>query len=178
MISNCDPRIASWDEDGESFTIFNKEMLAQKVIPNFFRHSNYSSFARGLNSYMFRRDSIANESYRISHRYSHPNFLRDRPELLQLIVPRRSRPSPTRPITDIVTQLKTANAQWEAYHFGVVDSLKNQIEQLSGDLSTLQDSVHHLERENESLRGRVETSNKFDWKEILSDEKFDNVENL
>ena len=177
MISNCDPRIATWDEDGESFTIFNKEMLAQKEIPKFFRHSNYSSFARGLNSYMFRRESMANENNGISHRYSHPNFLRGKPEILQLIVPRRNRHSSTRPITDIVNQLKAANAQWEAYHYGVVDSLKHQIEQLSDDLSSLQDSVHHLELENESLRKRVDTSNKFDWKEILNDEKLDYVEN-
>lgn len=54
---------ASWSETGDSFVVKNTQDFASKVIPCFFKHSNFSSFVRQLNFYGFRKvkaESILN----------------------------------------------------------------------------------------------------------------------
>ena len=38
--------IISWSPDGCSFVIFNFKEFTSKVIPQYFKHNNYSSFVR------------------------------------------------------------------------------------------------------------------------------------
>jgi len=186
MICTCDPKIAYWDEDGKSFTVFNRESLARKEIPKHFIHSNYSSFQRGSRTYMFKRESVLGENGEIYHRYSHPYFIKDQPKLLQLITPRK-RHSPHTQIkgsTDIFhtypTQPKNSvdnlDNHWKAYHDFVVGTLQHQVEELSSSLSILQnqveelssgppvllDSNEHLEQDDESMNKRLSSIINFD----------------
>jgi len=46
MISECDQNIASWTAEGDKFIVKNKEAFAAEVIPQYYDHSNYSSFTR------------------------------------------------------------------------------------------------------------------------------------
>ena len=39
----------SWSFDGASFEIFSPELLAEEVLPQYFRHNNFASFQRQLN---------------------------------------------------------------------------------------------------------------------------------
>ena len=140
MISTCDPKIAYWDEDGKSFTVFNRKLLARKEIPKHFIHSNYSSFERSSRSYMFKRESVLGENGEIYHRYSHPYFIKDQPKLLQMIATRKHHSPHTQQkgATDIFDN------NWKAYHDYVVGTLQHQVEQLSSRLSILQNQVEDL----------------------------------
>jgi len=90
MIDSCDPQIASWSDDGETFIVKDHEIFADKVIPQFFKHNNFSSFVRQLNFYGFRK--IRSEPLKLTEamdpeeskywRFRHPSFLRGRPDLL------------------------------------------------------------------------------------------------
>ena len=46
MIESCDSEIAGWDEDGLTFTVKDPNLFESKVIPQFFKHSKFSSFVR------------------------------------------------------------------------------------------------------------------------------------
>ena len=46
MIDSCDSDIAGWDEDGLTFTVKDPNLFESKVIPQFFKHSKFSSFVR------------------------------------------------------------------------------------------------------------------------------------
>lgn len=46
MISSCDTEIACWDEDGTTFVVKQPEKFEQTVIPQFFKHSKFTSFVR------------------------------------------------------------------------------------------------------------------------------------
>jgi len=46
MIDTCDPAIAGWSEDGETFVVKDPEKFESTIIPQFFKHSKFSSFVR------------------------------------------------------------------------------------------------------------------------------------
>ena len=55
MIDTCDPAIAGWTEDGEMFVVKDPDIFAAEIIPQYFDHNKFSSFARQLNFYGFRK---------------------------------------------------------------------------------------------------------------------------
>lgn len=65
---------------GDSFTVHNDKDFERDILTANYRHGKFSSFQRQLNMYGFRK--VADCSDRT---YSHPNFLRNRPELLSQV---------------------------------------------------------------------------------------------
>lgn len=55
MIEKCDSTVATWSPSGENFVVKNVEKFASSILPQYFKHSNFSSFARQLNFYGFRK---------------------------------------------------------------------------------------------------------------------------
>ena len=64
MVDTCDPAVCSWSEDGETFVVKHPKKFEQEIIPQFFKHSKFSSFVRQLNFYAFR-EIKTNDSIRI-----------------------------------------------------------------------------------------------------------------
>lgn len=65
MLETCPAHIACWSDSGESFYIKDPDAFAQKVIPQFFAHSNFSSFVRQLNFYGFRKVKSDSKSHQV-----------------------------------------------------------------------------------------------------------------
>jgi len=92
MIDTCDPSIASWTEDGEMFVVKDPDTFAALVIPQYFDHNKFSSFARQLNFYGFRKmqsKPIRNSDYDVGTAkhvtFFNENFKRGRCDLLKKI---------------------------------------------------------------------------------------------
>lgn len=45
-------RIVSWGEGRCSFVVWNSAKFSKTILPNYFKHSNFSSFLRQLNNYV------------------------------------------------------------------------------------------------------------------------------
>jgi len=92
MITECtknNPSVARWDPNGTSFTIYDKDRLGKEEIPKYFKHNQYSSFMRSLNSYRFKKvgveGTLSGVPSSICHRYSHPGFIQGHIERLSTI---------------------------------------------------------------------------------------------
>ncbi|OQR80909.1 HSF-type DNA-binding [Achlya hypogyna] len=85
LIQVSPAEVAQWTEDGRSFVLKDLKTLESVWLDRYFRHNNFTSFARQLRSYGFSKTKKHDGCAGTVWEFHHPDFLRDAPERMALI---------------------------------------------------------------------------------------------
>lgn len=157
MIDQCDAEIATWSDSGDNFVVKNIETFATKVLPLYFKHANFSSFARQLNFYGFRKirtdpilTSDANPLTAAHVRFYHEHFQKDKPELLHNI--KRATKATDQQSKDELESLKERIVQLEQTLTRMSAQYEQQLSHVSYDCHR---RIGALQAEHDQLKAAV-----------------------
>jgi predicted site-specific integrase-resolvase len=152
MIDRCEQDIATWSDNGDSFVVKDVNQFAESVLPQYFKHSNFSSFARQLNFYGFRKvkaepiltaDFDARTACYV--RFYHEKFQKNRPDLLAQI--KRATKSDQQSKDD-VEYLKSDIAKLKMEMKDLNEECDRKIAKLSAECHA---RINHMAGQNENL---------------------------
>ncbi|KAK4528759.1 hypothetical protein GAYE_SCF64G6705 [Galdieria yellowstonensis] len=82
--SSSHSSLIQWTNGGDCFQVLKPTEFAHRVLPNYYKHNNFSSFVRQLNQYGFRK--VDKEKWL----FHHPYFKKGRKDLLSKIGRRKN----------------------------------------------------------------------------------------
>jgi hypothetical protein len=85
--------VVAWQPGGKSFKVLQPQRFAAGILHNYFNQTKYKSFQRQLNIYGFRVVQLGPNKGGYAHRF----FVKDEPELTNLITRRKATHSPVDP---------------------------------------------------------------------------------
>ncbi|CAN8231414.1 unnamed protein product [Cochlearia groenlandica] len=132
--------IVSWSQSNKSFIVWNPPEFSRDLLPKFFKHNNFSSFIRQLNTYGFRKADPD------QWEFANDDFVRGQPNLMKNI--HRRKPVHSHSLPNLQSQQTTLTDSER-------QRMKNQIERLTREKEGLLEELKKQEEEREGFEMQV-----------------------
>ncbi|SCU80570.1 LANO_0B00562g1_1 [Lachancea nothofagi CBS 11611] len=180
--------IVQWTEDGDSFVVLDTNAFTTQILPQHFKHSNFSSFVRQLNKYDFHKIKRTTEEKQNSQygehswEFKHPHFKIHDEEQLDNI--KRKSAMQKKFLLYENTVLLKQNAENGVVVDSAADMIfnntvsKSKFHQLKRKVEALDQEVNYLKNENYELKlGHQKSQSKYNTllDNLISTKEFSNV---
>lgn len=142
-------KIVSWNDEGTGFVVWSPAEFSDLTLPRYFKHNNFSSFIRQLNTYGFKKTSSRRWEFK------HEKFQRGYKQMLMEITRKKSEPSVFPAF--LKASSSSDDHQYHHHHHQIMNGGSSAVDEESTNVhrQTLIEENQNLRREKVELQTQI-----------------------